>query len=128
MNGVRRRGGRPSAARCGGGGNPRRSGLRSAGANRAALGRPPRIKNPLSIHTFPDHLTLAAGLPVVASDLPPMRDVDPRVALVGSGDGYAAAVEAALARGRAGENERIAFIAEHSWRARHDRLLDLALA
>jgi glycosyltransferase involved in cell wall biosynthesis len=82
-----------------------------------------RAMSPLKLYEY-----LAAGLPVVASDLPPMRDVDPRVALVGSGDGYAAAVEAALARGRAGENERIAFIAEHSWRARHDRLLDLALA
>ena len=35
---------------------------------RAALGRPPCIKNPLSIHTFPDHLTLAAGLPGVTSE------------------------------------------------------------
>src|SRR5438552_5798695 len=28
---------------------------------RAALGRPPRVKTPSSIHTFPDHLTLAAA-------------------------------------------------------------------
>jgi 3-isopropylmalate/(R)-2-methylmalate dehydratase large subunit len=32
---------------------------------RAALGRPPRIKNPQSIHAFPDHLTLATSLPGV---------------------------------------------------------------
>jgi 3-isopropylmalate/(R)-2-methylmalate dehydratase large subunit len=35
---------------------------------RAALGRAPRIKDPSSIHTFPDHLTLAAGLPGITSE------------------------------------------------------------
>jgi 3-isopropylmalate/(R)-2-methylmalate dehydratase large subunit len=35
---------------------------------RAALGRPPRIKDPSSIHTFPDHLTLAASLPGITSE------------------------------------------------------------
>ncbi len=29
----------------------------------ASLGRPPKVKTPSSIHTFPDHLTLASGLP-----------------------------------------------------------------
>jgi 3-isopropylmalate/(R)-2-methylmalate dehydratase large subunit len=35
---------------------------------RAALGRPPRLKTPASIHTFPDHLTLAAGLPGITPE------------------------------------------------------------
>lgn len=35
---------------------------------RAALGRPPRVKNPASIHTFPDHLTLASGLPGITRE------------------------------------------------------------
>src|ERR1700733_11649328 len=35
---------------------------------RAALGRPPRIKNPQSIHAFPDHLTLATNLPGVTGE------------------------------------------------------------
>ena len=35
---------------------------------RSALGRPPRVKNPASIHTFPDHLTLAANLPGIAQE------------------------------------------------------------
>jgi 3-isopropylmalate/(R)-2-methylmalate dehydratase large subunit len=35
---------------------------------RAALGRPPRIKRPASIHTFPDHLTLAANLPGITPE------------------------------------------------------------
>jgi 3-isopropylmalate/(R)-2-methylmalate dehydratase large subunit len=35
---------------------------------RAALGRAPRIKNPKSIHTFPDHLTLANNLPGITNE------------------------------------------------------------
>jgi 3-isopropylmalate/(R)-2-methylmalate dehydratase large subunit len=35
---------------------------------RSALGRPPRVKNPASIHTFPDHLTLAPGLPGISAE------------------------------------------------------------
>jgi len=43
---------------------------------RAALGRPPRIKNPDSIHTFPDHLTLASGLPGITNEaLAGIRDL-----------------------------------------------------
>jgi teichuronic acid biosynthesis glycosyltransferase TuaH len=82
-----------------------------------------RAMSPLKLYEY-----LAAGLPVVASDLAPMRDVDAGVLLVAGGEDYAAAVEAALKRGRAREDTRNAFIARHSWRARHDRLLDLALA
>src|SRR5215831_16124894 len=35
---------------------------------RSALGRPPRIKNPSTIHTFPDHLTLAPNLAGITSE------------------------------------------------------------
>ena len=43
---------------------------------RGALGRPPRVKNPSSIHAFPDHLTLAAGLPGISSEaLAGIRDL-----------------------------------------------------
>jgi 3-isopropylmalate/(R)-2-methylmalate dehydratase large subunit len=35
---------------------------------RAALGRSPRVKNPASIHTFPDHLTLAPDLPGITPE------------------------------------------------------------
>ena len=35
---------------------------------RAALGRGPRVKTPASIHTFPDHLTLAAALPGITKE------------------------------------------------------------
>ena len=35
---------------------------------RSALGRAPRIKDPASIHTFPDHLTLAGNLPGITTE------------------------------------------------------------
>jgi 3-isopropylmalate/(R)-2-methylmalate dehydratase large subunit len=35
---------------------------------RSALGRTPQIKNPASIHTFPDHLTLAGNLPGITTE------------------------------------------------------------
>ncbi|MGC2373744.1 MAG: glycosyltransferase [Solirubrobacteraceae bacterium] len=82
-----------------------------------------RAMSPLKLYEY-----LAAGLPVVAADLAPMREVDASVMLVRPDEAYAPAVEAALARGRADEHARAAFITEHSWRARHDMLLDLALA
>ena len=40
----------------------------SAAMIRAALGRPPRVKNPASVHTFPDHLTLAPNLPGISAE------------------------------------------------------------
>ena len=35
---------------------------------RSALGRPPKVKSPASIHTFPDHLTLAPNLPGISAE------------------------------------------------------------
>ena len=34
----------------------------------SALGRAPRIHNPSSIHTFPDHLSLAGNLPGITAE------------------------------------------------------------
>jgi teichuronic acid biosynthesis glycosyltransferase TuaH len=83
-----------------------------------------RAMSPLKLYEY-----LAAGLPVVATDLPPVRGVHPGVELVDPrGGDYPRAVRTALARGRAGEPERLAFIERSSWRARHDELLTLALA
>jgi glycosyltransferase involved in cell wall biosynthesis len=79
--------------------------------------------SPLKLYEY-----VAAGRPVAAVDLPPMREIDPRVVLVAPGDDYAAAVERALAQGPAPESERLAFIDRHSWRRRHDEILDLAFS
>ena len=83
-----------------------------------------RAMSPLKLYEY-----LAAGLPVLASDLAPMRGVaSARVRLVAEGGDFAAALPCALALGRAPEAERLAFLEENSWRARHEQLLDLALA
>lgn len=96
----------------------------------ADLGLIPHVHSPLTSAMSPLKLYeyLGGGLPVVATDLDPVRGVSPRVVLVPAGGDLPAAVDRALALGRAAEDERLSFIAAHAWRARHDRLLDLALA
>jgi hypothetical protein len=96
----------------------------------AEVGLVPHVRSPLTEAMSPLKLYeyLAGGLPVVAADLPPMRGVDPRVLLVGGSGGYPAAVESALALGPAAENDRLTFVQTNSWAARHECLLDLALA
>jgi glycosyltransferase involved in cell wall biosynthesis len=80
--------------------------------------------SPLKLYEY-----LAGGLPVVAADLPPVRGVeDVRVRRVAHGEGYPEAVRDALAIGPASEDERLTFVQTNSWAARHERLLNLALA
>lgn len=95
----------------------------------ADLGVIPHRRTPLTEAMSPLKLYeyLAGGLPVVASDLEPMRGVDPRVKLVGERGDFAAAAVEALALGRAGEAQRLGFVRANSWRGRHDALLGLAL-
>jgi glycosyltransferase involved in cell wall biosynthesis len=96
----------------------------------ADVGLIPHVSSPLTRAMSPLKLYeyLAGGLPVVATDLQPMRGVGEGVELIEPGGDYAEGVRSALARGRAGEHERNAFIAEHSWASRQEALLDLALA
>jgi len=96
----------------------------------ADVGLIPHVSSPLTQAMSPLKLYeyLAGGLPVVAIDLEPVRDVDPSVALVEPAGDYASAVRWALQRGRAPESVREAFIAKHSWSSRQESLLDLALA
>lgn len=79
--------------------------------------------SPLKLYEY-----LAGGSPVVATNLPPVRDVDPRVLLVQPGDaeGFADAVERALSMPTASEADRRDFIAANSWGARFDELLAFA--
>jgi teichuronic acid biosynthesis glycosyltransferase TuaH len=79
--------------------------------------------SPLKLYEY-----LAGGLPVAATDLAPMRDIDSRVLLVEENGDFAGAAQAALALGRAGERERRAFLSANSWRSRHDALLELAFS
>jgi len=51
---------------------------------RSALGRPPRVKHPESMHTFPDHLALASDLPGITAEaiagIKDLRDGQKRIA------------------------------------------------
>ena len=96
----------------------------------ADVGLVPHLDSPLTRAMSPLKLYeyLAGGLPVVAADLPPVRRVSHNVELVAPGGDYASAVHAALARGRSPEHARQSFITANSWHARHEAMLDLALA
>ncbi|HUA75229.1 MAG TPA: glycosyltransferase [Solirubrobacteraceae bacterium] len=96
----------------------------------ADVGMIPHVRSPLTEAMSPLKLYeyLGAGLPVVATDLAPMRSIDRRVLLVPAGREYAPAVDTAVELGRASEEARIGFVEANSWRTRHRRLLELALA
>lgn len=78
-----------------------------------------RAMSPLKLYEY-----LASGAPVVTADLPPVRGVDDRVIVV-TDDDYAGAVATALSLGRLSEVERQAMVHNHSWRRRHETLVDL---
>jgi Glycosyl transferases group 1 len=69
---------------------------------------------------------LAGGRAVAASDLPPVRAVDPGIVFVPEGHSFAAGVEEALARGSLSEEYRLAFIDANSWSRRHQQILATA--
>jgi teichuronic acid biosynthesis glycosyltransferase TuaH len=78
--------------------------------------------SPLKIYEY-----LAAGCPVLSIDLPPCRGISPRVILSESVSDFADLVDSALAMGMATEEERLGFISENSWAARHEQILAIAL-
>lgn len=77
--------------------------------------------SPLKLYEY-----LAAGRPVAASDLPPVRAVDPRIVFVPEGHSFADGVEEALSRGPLTEDDRLAFIDANSWSRRHEQILSVA--
>ena len=89
----------------------------------------PHVRMPFTEAMSPLKLyeAVAAGLPVVATDLEPMRDVDPSVTLVSDPPSFAVGIREALARGRATEDERLTFVEANSWALRHEEVLELAL-
>jgi teichuronic acid biosynthesis glycosyltransferase TuaH len=80
-----------------------------------------RAMSPLKVYEY-----LAAGRPVVATDLPPIRGIHPSIHLV-EGDDFSTAFRVALERGPLAESERLSFIANNSWSSRCEAILDLAL-
>lgn len=76
--------------------------------------------SPLKLYEY-----LAAGCPVIATDLPPVHGIDDRVLLAPAVADFAELVPAAIGLGRAGEDERRRFIQEHAWMSLHDRLIAL---
>ena len=97
----------------------------------ADVGLLPHVDSPLTAAMSPLKLYeyLAGGLPVAATDLPPIRQLNSsRISLVTATGCFTSGVRAALAVGRASEIERIAFVEANSWEQRHERLLNLALA
>jgi teichuronic acid biosynthesis glycosyltransferase TuaH len=74
--------------------------------------------SPLKVYEY-----LAAGCPVVATDLPPVRSISDRVLLAPDVASSAELVKQALDMGRCEEPARRAFIEQNSWRHRHDQLL-----
>ncbi len=83
-----------------------------------------RAMSPLKLQEY-----LAAGLPVAATDLEPVRSLgNPSVVLVPEGGDFTAGVRSAVALGRAPERARLDFLSRNSWQARHDRVVELALS
>jgi teichuronic acid biosynthesis glycosyltransferase TuaH len=107
---------------------PRETIVRLIGAADACLiphvgNRLTEAMSPLKLYEY-----LAGGRPVASVDLPPIRRVTGRVALVPPGGDFAAGVARALELGPAPEAERRAFVEQNSWGRRFDDLLEFALA
>lgn len=87
----------------------------------------PHVDNPLTRAMSPLKLYeyLAGGAPVAALDLPPIRNVSPRVMIR---DDLTDAIKVALALGRASEQERLKFAQANSWQQRQEQIVRMALA
>lgn len=75
--------------------------------------------DPLKLYEY-----LAAGRPVVATDLTPIRGIDRRIIITSGGADAARAVGAALELGPANDADRRAFIDANSWSARANALFE----
>lgn len=78
--------------------------------------------SPLKLYEY-----LAAGKPVAATDLPPVRGVSDRV-IVASREDFPAAVLKALKLPGQSESDRLEFVRSNSWATRHDRTIRIMLA
>jgi glycosyltransferase involved in cell wall biosynthesis len=78
--------------------------------------------SPLKLYEY-----LAGGRPVIATNIPPMREVSPWVHLARTPQEFVDQADAALAMGPMPDQTRRKFIAANSWGQRHDDILALAL-
>ena len=98
------------------------------------VGLIPFKRNDVTYHADPikAYEYLAAGLPVVATDMPALRRLTPLVALAESAEGFQHGIRAALEAGRdAGRAERQAEARRHGWTSRFEcfeRLVENQLA
>ncbi len=76
--------------------------------------------SPLKMYEY-----LAAGRPVLATDLGPVRHFGSRVHLAASVADFADLVDTALAQGIQNESDRVAFIEDNAWSTRHREILSL---
>ncbi len=91
----------------------------------ASVGLVPHRDSPLTRGMSPLKLYeyLAAGCPVVAVDLPPMRGISQYVSLCRHVDQHIDAIARAVQGGRIPEDRRQLFVQENAWASRHDQLL-----
>jgi teichuronic acid biosynthesis glycosyltransferase TuaH len=81
-----------------------------------------RAMSPLKLYEY-----LAAGLPVVSVDLPPVHGVDDERVFIRRHEDWADGLAAAVAAGPAQEDRRQQFIAEVSWERRMRVVVDAAV-
>jgi len=81
-----------------------------------------RAMSPLKLYEY-----LAAGKPVVTTDLPPVKGISERV-IPASMDDFPKAVRTALSLPDQNEDERLEFVRANSWETRHERTLNVMLA
>jgi teichuronic acid biosynthesis glycosyltransferase TuaH len=79
--------------------------------------------SPLKIYEY-----CAAGRPVAATEMSPVRDIHKQVVLVQDNRAFADGIAKALALGPMSDVDRLAFIDANSWAKRHDQILDVAFA
>jgi hypothetical protein len=81
-----------------------------------------RAMSPLKLYEY-----LAAGLPVVSVDLPPVHGVDDDRVRICRREDWSTELSLALAMGRASEDRRLRFIDEISWQRRMRPVVDAAV-
>ncbi|WP_191621837.1 glycosyltransferase [Microbacterium caowuchunii] len=76
--------------------------------------------SPLKVYEY-----LAAGRPVLATDLAPVRGLDDRVLLADSVADFVDLIDRALALGVADEDRRRRYVTDNAWSTRHEQILSL---